>query len=248
MLISVSDLVKFWGVKPEKVLHVGAHHAEELEAYTAHNWNEVTWIEAQPDKVDLLKSRIPSHHRLIQAAVWSESGIPLSLNVMSNSESTSLLKLGTHAIEHPSVFFSHSIPVLTQTLDTLIPLTETPDFIAIDIQGAELRALEGFVSRLSSVRWIYCEVNKEHLYEDCCLVQELDSFLQKFGFRRVVTRWTYHGWGDALYTHESALGEKSVLERLGIRVSGWIWILNDFKMRIKESLIRVRLQTKKSAN
>lgn len=245
MLISVSDLIKFWGVKPKRVLHIGAHQAEELDAYTRHNWNDVTWIEAQPDKIEFLKSRIPSHHRLIHAAVWNENGIPLTLNVMTNSESTSLLKLGTHAVEHPSVKFSHSIPILTTTLDNLIPVDETPDFIAIDIQGAELRALEGFASRLSSVRWIYCEVNREYLYEECCLVNELDTFLGKFGFTRVVTRWTYHGWGDALFAHETVNSEKTLLEKTGIRVSGWIWRISDLKMRIKELLIRTRSRIKK---
>lgn len=248
MLISVSDLVKYWGVKPKKVLHIGAHHAEELDAYTRHNWNDVTWIEAQPDKIEILKAKIPGHHRLIQAAVWNENGVPLNLNVMTNSESTSLLNLGTHAIEHPTVQFSHSIPILTQKLETIIPAEETPDFIAIDIQGAELRALEGFSSRLSSVRWIYCEVNREYLYEDCCLVQELDDYLRTFGFTRIVTRWTYHGWGDALFAHETVNSEKSFPEKIRIRMSAWIWLLRDFKMRIKETLIRTRLQIKKITN
>lgn len=245
MLISVSDLVNYWGVKPKKVLHIGAHHAEELDAYTRHNWNDVTWIEAQPDKIEILKSIIPGHHQLIQAAVWNENGVPLNLNVMTNSESTSLLNLGTHAIEHPNVQFSHSIPILTQTLETIIPAGDTPDFIAIDIQGAELRALEGFAPRLNSVRWIYCEVNREYLYEECCLVQELDAYLQKFGFTRVITRWTYHGWGDALFAHETVIGEKSVSEKINIRISDWNWLLSDFKMRIKETFIRTKLKIKK---
>lgn len=214
MLISVSDLVKYWGVKPKTVLHIGAHNAEELNAYSSHNWNQVTWIEAQPDRIKYLKEKLPAHHKLIQAAVWNESGISLDLKVMTNSESTSLLNLGTHASEHPNVTLSHQIPIKTQTLKDLIPLNETPEFISLDIQGAELKALEGFGHRISDVKWIYSEVNKDYLYEECCLVTDLDKYLEKFGFKRVVTRWTYHGWGDALFVQKNLVPSENVTRRI----------------------------------
>jgi FkbM family methyltransferase len=240
VLISVSDLVKYWGVKPNRVLHVGAHNAEELADYTKHNWSEVIWVEAQPDKVELLKKKLPTHHKLIQAAVWNESGISLDLKVMSNTESTSLLNLGTHATEHPNVKLSHNIPVKTQVLADLIPESETPDFIALDIQGAELKALEGFGDRVRNVRWIYCEVNKDYLYEGCCLVSDLDNYLENFGFRRVATRWTYHGWGDALFAQKNLIPVENFPRSVYVKISEWTWLAKDFKMRIKETLIRLR--------
>ena len=240
MLISVSDLVNFWGVKPKNVLHIGAHNAEELEAYTKHNWNQVTWVEAQPDKIEYLKKKLPVHHKLIEAAVWNESGISLELKVMTNTESTSLLNLGTHASEHPSVTLNYEIPIKTQVLNDLIPLNETPDLITLDIQGAELKALEGFGTRIRDVRWIYCEVNKDYLYEGCCLVSDLDTYLEKFGFKRIVTRWTYHGWGDALFVQKNLIPSENLIRRLLMKLSEWIWLAKDFKMRAKEFLIRIR--------
>jgi len=240
VLISVSDLVKFWGVMPKNVLHIGAHNAEELDAYTRHNWNQVTWVEAQPDKIAYLKKKLPVHHKLIEAAVWNESGISLELKVMTNTESTSLLNLGTHASEHPNVTVNYQIPVKTQVLNDLIPLNETPDLITLDIQGAELKALEGFGTRIRDVRWIYCEVNKDYLYEGCCLVSDLDTYLEKFGFKRIVTRWTYHGWGDALFVQKNLIPSENLIRRLLMKLSEWIWLAKDFKMRVKEFLIRIR--------
>lgn len=236
----MSDLVNFWGVKPKNVLHIGAHNAEELEAYTKHNWNQVTWVEAQPDKIEYLKKKLPVHHKLIEAAVWNESGISLELKVMTNTESTSLLNLGTHASEHPSVTLNYEIPIKTQVLNDLIPLNETPDLITLDIQGAELKALEGFGTRIRDVRWIYCEVNKDYLYEGCCLVSDLDTYLEKFGFKRIVTRWTYHGWGDALFVQKNLIPSENLIRRLLMKLSEWIWLAKDFKMRAKEFLIRIR--------
>jgi hypothetical protein len=46
---------------------------------------------------------------------------------------------------------------------------------------------------------VYLEVNREHLYEKCCLVDELDSFLYNFKFKRLETVWTDANWGDAIY-------------------------------------------------
>jgi len=75
MLIPVAELVELWGVTPNSVLHVGAHEAEELNDYHKFNWLPVTWVEAQPDKIEILKRKLPEiNHNLIQAVVWDKSG------------------------------------------------------------------------------------------------------------------------------------------------------------------------------
>jgi hypothetical protein len=111
VLIPVSELKKFWNVNPSFLVHVGAHNAEELEQYTEAGWNQVTWIEAQPSKIQGLKEKIPPHQKLIEAAVWHEDGISLKLNIMTNTESTSLLNLGTHATEHPTVTLVETLEI-----------------------------------------------------------------------------------------------------------------------------------------
>ena len=199
MLISVQLLKKYWGVNPQSIVHVGAHNAEELETYSKAGWGSVTWIEAQPQKIQNLLERIPSNHVVIEAAVWDIENVELNLNIMTNTESTSLLKLGTHATEHPSVTLSHTIPVRTKTLKNLLNDSSAPELLALDIQGVELRAIKGYEGKISEVKWVYCEVNKEELYEGCCLIGELDEYLLQHGFNRVATRWTIHKWGDALY-------------------------------------------------
>jgi hypothetical protein len=52
------------------------------------------------------------------------------------------------------------------------------------------------------LEFILSEVNVEELYEGCCLIEELDSYMKSYGFERIITdMWDDGavGWGDALY-------------------------------------------------
>jgi hypothetical protein len=71
--------------------------------------------------------------------------------------------------------------------------------INIDVQGYELEVFKGAVKTLEIIDIIYAEINLEELYKDCVLVDELDAFLRKFGFIRILTQLAHKSWGDALY-------------------------------------------------
>jgi FkbM family methyltransferase len=73
------------------------------------------------------------------------------------------------------------------------------EFVNIDIQGAELLALKGMKKILRFAKYLYLEVNIRHLYKNCALITELDSFLNEYGFERKETKMTKWGWGDAIY-------------------------------------------------
>ncbi len=69
----------------------------------------------------------------------------------------------------------------------------------LDIQGVELLAMKGGLNALKHVEVIYTEVNEKELYKGCVRLEVLDDFLKNQGFKRVFTRMTQHGWGDAVY-------------------------------------------------
>ena len=201
MLIKVQELVGAWSIRPTGVIHIGAHAAEESNDYLRHGWSPVIWIEANPMLIYRLKEIIPAEDRVICAALWDEDEVSLDLNVASNGESSSLLQPITHLIEHPSITFESQLALSTKRLDSI--LTEIPNFLNLDVQGAELHVLRGLGKLVESLDYIYTEINDEELYKDCAKLKDLDSFLESKGFSRICLRRNGRsGWGDAFYVRK----------------------------------------------
>jgi FkbM family methyltransferase len=237
MLFSVSELGSNFNVKPNGVLHVGAHKGEESSEYQKYNWGNVVWVEAQPDLALELLSRLPSQENIIiEAAVWDVSGIQLEFNIASNGESSSLLDFGSHAESYPQIKYESSITVSTKRLDEIIPTKRFADFLNVDVQGVELKALKGLGSRIREFNWVYTEVNKSEVYKDCTLIWELDDYLIGEGFKRVSTRWVFgKGWGDALYANQMI--QITNLQKAKVTLGNVKWISKQILWRVK-SIIR----------
>ena len=215
MFIPVSELQSDWNVSAAGVLHVGAHMGEEALQYEVASWTPVVWVEGQPDLASNLKKKLnPQLHTVIDAVVYDENNIELSLHIASNSQSSSLLNFGTHKMDYPDVKITNSINVSTKRLDYLMNEKEMPDFINLDIQGIEMKALLGLGILISDVKYIYTEVNRLNVYENCTNICDLDNFLISHGFKRATTRWQWlEGWGDALYVRNEEF-ERSILQKI----------------------------------
>ena len=74
MLISgdnVINVLKHYNIPINGVLHIGAHECEELPLYETYlQRNQIVWIDALPDKVELSKGKFPNI--LIENAVVSD--------------------------------------------------------------------------------------------------------------------------------------------------------------------------------
>ena len=200
MLIDMATLMDRYKPDITGILHVGAHMAEEYEDYSLAGVEKVVWVEANIDLVKKLEEeRLPSHQTVVHAVVGDTNGEQVTFNISNNGQSSSVLELGTHKTAHPEVHYVDSRKMKTSRLDTIYATMEISglNFMNLDIQGAELLALKGLGKRLDEFDYIYSEVNREELYVDCCLVDELDEFLSDFD--RVETEWTSFGWGDAFY-------------------------------------------------
>ena len=206
MLIPLDRLIEDYGIRATGALHLGGHHAEELEAYRSVGMPRVVWVEGDPESFLVLKRKIAGTpgHSAYEALLDEKKGV-VRFNVANNGQSSSILELGTHKRHHPEVSYVKQVTLATTTLDQLWRDKQLPslNFWNIDLQGVELRVLRGATYALNCCDYLYTEVNAEEVYVGGALVGELDEFLSDFS--RVETAWTPFKWGDALYIRKSLL-------------------------------------------
>lgn len=226
LLIPMERLSATLGLVPSGVIHVGAHAAEEMEAYMRHGWGPRVWVEALPDLAADLQERLASSEVdvVVSGAAWSVAGQTLPLNRASNGQSSSLLEPAGHLEAHPEVRFDSTLEVATITLDQALNVWKSrfagrPNLLNLDIQGAELEALRG-LSDWRDIQWVYTEISTRELYAGQPLLGDLDAFLGVKGFRRVGTvLLPQFGWGDALYAERGAWKATPPRRRIMFRIS-----------------------------
>jgi FkbM family methyltransferase len=204
MLISFSTLCEKYGFVPKGILHIGAHELEEMKSYLDLGVDNIIWIEGNQDLVDKNSKKIAGTSQvMISSVVYSEDDLEMDFNITNNMQSSSLLEFDKHKNYHPSVTIEKTIKVKTSRVDTILEKNSISkdrfDFVNLDIQGVEMKALSGFGEYMDQVKYIYTEVNTGSVYKDNDLLDDLDNFLKGLGFKRVETSMTDYEWGDAFY-------------------------------------------------
>ena len=206
MLITFEEINKILLLKKIDItgsLHIGAHECEEINFYNQLGLEnkDIIWIDAIPSKVNEAINRgIPN---VYNAVITDKDDDNVVFNISNNVQSSSVLEFGTHLQEHPWVSYVDKIEQKSITIDTFFERNNIDaskyDFWNFDIQGAELMALKGAIKSIKYAKALYLEVNEKELYKKCGLINEIDTFLFQYNFKRVLTKMTPHGWGDALY-------------------------------------------------
>ena len=206
----MSELKLKFNINVKGILHVGAHTCEELFDYLklGININNIYWIEALPELVEKIKSQ-NNNIKIYQAVISDIDNEEVVFNITKNdhtgdSQSSSLLEFGSHATSHPQVKIVDKRNMNTSRLYTVIEKNNIEmkniNFINLDIQGVELRALKSMEKYLTNIDYIYTEVNTEEVYKDCDKMHDLTQYLKKFNFKLVDERiYKQFGWGDAFY-------------------------------------------------
>jgi FkbM family methyltransferase len=200
--IEISFLLNKFNVKVRGILHVGAHECEELEEYLKFtNINNIIWVEALPHLVEKNLTKNPNL-KIISAVVSDKDGQEIQFNITNNVKSSSILNLKYHKEIHPNVTVVDKVFLKSKRILTLYEENsikkEDNNFLVLDIQGAELLALKGMGDVLDNIEAIYIEVNEKELYEGCCTLNELDSFLSNLGYDRKYLM-LLNGYGNAFY-------------------------------------------------
>lgn len=189
------------------IVHVGAHQGQEAAEYDAWGAAKVIWIEADPAQLPGLETAIKqveaqprslfarifgapkTKHQIINALVGDTDGADTEFYLFSNDGASNSI-----FTKHPDVsenmdWLNETGEVLRlkmRTLDALllengIPL-ESIDFLALDIQGAELLCLKGAAQILKNLHYMEVEISKERFYDGGVLLDELEPWLNARGF------------------------------------------------------------------
>ena len=206
MLIDFSTIFKKYNMNINGVIHIGAHYGEEVQEYIRHGIHTIVMFEPLSENFNVLQRNIQNLNAKIvchQVALGSTSG-NVEMYVSSNDkQSSSILKPKVHLTQHPNVLFPTTEVVEMKTLDDYG--INNANFINIDVQGYELEVFKGALNTLPYIDYIYCEVNRDQLYENNAMIEEIDEFLKSYNFERVETDWAGDTWGDALYVKNNLL-------------------------------------------
>lgn len=182
------------------VIHVGAHYGEEVGEYVKNGIQEIILFEPLSECFDILQKKIFDLNANIeghQVALGSSPGTAIMYLSDNQKQSSSILKPKVHLTHHPHVKFDGTEEVEVDLLDNFD--TKDYNFLNMDVQGYELEVLKGATETLKHVDYVYCEVNRDEVYENNAYVEEIDEFLLTYGMERVETSWVGEIWGDALY-------------------------------------------------
>lgn len=199
---NIDELFSFFKVNVKGILHIGAHKCEELETYLKYViTDKILWIEAIESLIKQNLEKNPDL-KIIKAVVSDEDGKNVEFKITNLTNCSSILDLKYHKEIHPDVKVVETISTQTKTIQTLYkenninPLEYNT--LVMDIQGAELSALKGMGSILDNINIIYIEVNEKELYEGCCKLEDLDTFLLNLEFERKYLT-LLNGYGNAFY-------------------------------------------------
>ena len=213
MLITIKELRDKFNIKINGILHIGAHTCEELSDYlkVGVTNDNIYWVEALEKIVTKNKQQIPNIN-IYQAVISDVDDEEITFNITKNehtgdSQSSSILDFGTHEKHHPQVKVIDKIKLKTSRMDTVIKQNninmKNVNFVNLDIQGVELKALKSMESYLHNIDYIYTEVNTEEVYKNCDKMQDITDYLSIFNFKLADARiYKQFGWGDAFYMKE----------------------------------------------
>jgi FkbM family methyltransferase len=199
MLFDITEYIK----KPiVGIIQIGAHYGNEYDKLKILSEN-ILMFEPQKEVYKKLYDNVGNNKNVIieNKALGSSNGkMVMYTEQANNGQSSSLLMPQLHCVQYPGIKFTGVEEVdVIQLNEYFLNKTINYNLITLDVQGYELEVLKGSTNILSEIDYILCEVNRAELYKGCPMVEEIDTFLASYGFKREVTSWDGYTWGDALY-------------------------------------------------
>jgi FkbM family methyltransferase len=217
-------LYKWFDRIPKGVFQVGASSGQEIKGFVTQGIKTGIFVEPLPDAYEELKKATSSQpgYFPINGVCMDVAGKKCNFYVSgSGGASSSALKPSGVLTIHPEVGFdSQPLTLESTTVDQIVAdfkergradIIASIDLLYLDTQGAELSVLKGATKLLKQVRYVFTEVSLGGLYENDVNHRALTEYLDSQGFSLVFLYMNKHGWGDALYVHNSLLDQPVTL-------------------------------------
>lgn len=203
MILDLNNIKNKYNLKIDGIIHIGAHFGYEYETYVSNDIENLIFFEPVPTTFNRLKSRLDGKALLVNTALGNTEGkIVMNIETANEGQSSSVLEPALHLQQYPYIKFENKLEVDITTLDNFMSRNENLpmiNMINIDVQGYEMEVFKGAEKTLETIDYIITEVNRDNVYHNCTLVNDLDKFLSRYGFERVETDWVGDTWGDAFY-------------------------------------------------
>jgi FkbM family methyltransferase len=201
MILDFDYVHKKYNLNITGILHIGGHYGNVISDYQKYGVNNIVLFEPLYENFSILSENIKKTNANIiahQVALGNDNKKVL-MNVSDNEgQSSSVLNPKVHLTVHPEVSFIGTEEVEMKKLDDYN--YNDYNMMVIDVQGYELEVFRGGVKTLENIDYIFCEVNRDEVYEGNAKIEEVDDFLLKQGFERVEVEWYYSQvFGDAFY-------------------------------------------------
>jgi FkbM family methyltransferase len=136
-------------------IHVGANIGEEREWYDKMGFKSVLWFEPNKELVPILKDNVKkySKHFVFSFGIHDTLTKGILHVANNNGQSSSILELGTHAINHPDVLHIWDQEIQLMRLDHFFEITgkkiENYNFLNVDVEGVELNVIKSFGDKIT---------------------------------------------------------------------------------------------------
>ena len=208
-------MIKKYVPKNPVILEAGAHLGEDSERLV-HFFNPARLyaFEPVPELFEVLKKRTLSLGpvKCFPYALAEKSGTA-SLHVSSGYHevsgrscvpadgSSSLLRPTGHFELCPNVDFDKQIEVPVTTIDEFAKQQELNriDFMWLDLQGMELKTLQGAQTVLKTDSSVYLEASTKELYESAPRYADIERWMKSKGFVPKYVAIPKDGHGNALF-------------------------------------------------
>lgn len=221
--------------QPAIIFDIGSCEGEDSIKYSRlFPSSKIYAVEALPNNINLLRKNLDKYRvtnvQILPFALSDKNGMAkfyISSGEPEHKEededwdygnkSSSLLTPSKNIDVIPWLNFRDSIDIQTKKLkDVCFELgIQEIDFIHLDVQGAELKVLEGADDLIGQVKVIWLEVEAVALYENQPVKANIEQFMQKHNFYKIKDTVDNIS-GDQLYINIKQLSKSLIMTKLVI--------------------------------